>query len=465
MPTEPITIAIIAMGGEGGGVLADWIVDVAEHSGFSAQMTSVPGVAQRTGSTIYYIELFPETSKQPVLAFMPFPGELDVVIASELMEAGRAVQRGLVTRDRTTFIASGHRVYSMEERTAMADERVDTEKLFTAAREAAKYFITADFGRIAEENRSVISAALFGALAASAALPFPRDQFEAAIRRSEIAVDRSLRTFAAGFAAARQPTPSPTRHEISATDEIIQLARERLTDFQDARYAAEYLARVGPVSALDPQNGPLLSETARYLALWMTYEDAIRVADQKIRRTRFDRVASEARVEPNQILEIHEYLHPGLEEITDILPTGIARLLRAHPRLIEKFTSKGRIVHTTSITGFLQLYFLASLRPLRRKSSRFHREQQQIDAWLSQITAIAPANYALAVEIAQCPRVLKGYGDTHRLGLRNFDALMAAIPQLRPLPDAAARLKKLREAALADDTGKALTKTLEELAA
>ena len=88
---RPITIAILALGGEGGGVLADWIVDVAQHTGYLAQATSVPGVAQRTGATIYYVELFPRSAAQaagrdPVLALMPMPGDVDVVLASELME-------------------------------------------------------------------------------------------------------------------------------------------------------------------------------------------------------------------------------------------------------------------------------------------------------------------------------------------------------------------------------------------
>jgi indolepyruvate ferredoxin oxidoreductase beta subunit len=96
-----ITIAILAMGGEGGGVLADWLVDLAEQNGYYAQTTSVPGVAQRTGATVYYLEMFPETAtpagRMPVMALSPIPGDVDVVIASELMEAGRALQRGLVT--------------------------------------------------------------------------------------------------------------------------------------------------------------------------------------------------------------------------------------------------------------------------------------------------------------------------------------------------------------------------------
>ncbi len=143
MIMQPIKIAILAMGGEGGGVLADWIVDLGEACGFVAQSTSVPGVAQRTGATIYYVELFPgpEPGAQqpsPVLALMPMPGDVDVVLASELMEAGRAVQRGLVTRDRTTLLASTHRVYSIAEKTAMGDGRVDSPELLRQARAAAK---------------------------------------------------------------------------------------------------------------------------------------------------------------------------------------------------------------------------------------------------------------------------------------------------------------------------------------
>src|SRR6202050_2268470 len=159
--SRAITIAIVAMGGEGGGVLADWIVDLAEQSGYRAQTTSVPGVAQRTGSTMYYVELFPEAAieaagKEPVLALMPVPGELDIVVASELMEAGRAVQRGLVTPDRTTLIASTHRVYSMIEKTHLADGRIDNAGLVASGVGAARVFVARDFARVAAEPRRVI---------------------------------------------------------------------------------------------------------------------------------------------------------------------------------------------------------------------------------------------------------------------------------------------------------------------
>ncbi|MFM7341098.1 MAG: 2-oxoacid:acceptor oxidoreductase family protein, partial [Betaproteobacteria bacterium] len=175
-----ITLAILAMGGEGGGVLADWLVDLAEHNGFLAQTTSVPGVAQRTGATIYYLEMMPadRDGQRPVMALSPFPGAVDIVVASELMEAGRALQRQLVNSDRTTLIASTHRVYSMTERTAVSDGRVDAQRLLEGARQAARVFVGANFAELAEANGSPIGAALYGALAGSGSLPFSRAQFE-----------------------------------------------------------------------------------------------------------------------------------------------------------------------------------------------------------------------------------------------------------------------------------------------
>src|SRR5215207_108384 len=201
---QPIKIAILAMGGEGGGVLADWIVDMGEANGYVAQTTSVPGVAQRTGATIYYVELYPLAQAEtdggkPVLALMPLPGDVDVVLASELMEAGRAVQRGLVTRDRTTLIASTHRVFSIAEKSALGDGRVDSAQLLAHADKAAKRFIRFDMAKAAEEAGSVISAVLFGALAGAGVLPFSRAQFEATVERGGVGVKPSLRAFASAF--------------------------------------------------------------------------------------------------------------------------------------------------------------------------------------------------------------------------------------------------------------------------
>jgi indolepyruvate ferredoxin oxidoreductase beta subunit len=500
-PTErprAVTIAILAMGGEGGGVLADWIVDLAEHSGYCAQTTSVPGVAQRTGATIYYVEIFPDAlvraaGKEPVLALMPVPGEVDIVIASELMEAGRAIQRGLVTPDRTALIASTHRVFSMTERTAADDGRVDAEKLLEACQAAAKKSLCRDFEALASKKRSVISAVLFGALAGAEVLPFSRAQFEEAIRRGGVGVESSLAAFAAGADSLRDPAAvvaegpqasvrvGPRLQNLAAriygefpaaAHELLLTGIARLTDYQDERYAAEYLDRLQPVREIDQRYGSgefeLLREAGRYLALWMTYEDAIRVADLKTRRTRFERVTNEARAQAAQLVQIHEFLYPRVEELTDILPRALGRWLRETPfahRLVAGMTERGRIVQTTSLLGFLQLYFIAGMRRGRRGSLRFAEEQKKISDWLSCVADLAKRDYLLALEVAQFPRILRGYGETYLRGRQSFDAMTAALPELAQKSDAPNRVRKLREAAQADESGQKLAAALHEVMA
>jgi indolepyruvate ferredoxin oxidoreductase, beta subunit len=494
--TQPIKIAILAMGGEGGGVLADWIVDLGEHNGYLAQTTSVPGVAQRTGATIYYVELFPKAAAErdggsPVLALMPLPGDVDVVLASELMEAGRAVQRGLVTPERTTLIASTHRVYSIAEKTAMGDGRVDSANLLQHAERAAKRFVRFDMAQAAEDAGSVISAVLFGALAGTGVLPFSRAQFEATIERGGVGVKPSRKAFDAAFRRAEgapagdtgeaaadvaaAPAGAPRDPAVRAllerarnafppaTHAVLIEGLRRLIDYQDVDYARLYLDRMAPIAALPDDAGfRLAGETARHLALWMSYEDTIRVAQLKTRASRFERVRSEVRVNESQLLAINEYMHPRLQEICETLPAGIGRWLERSGwprRLVERMTRRGRVIATSSLHGFLLLYAVAGMRRWRRGTTRFAVESERIERWLASIAAAAVKNPQLAVEIAQCQRLVKGYSDTHERGVRNYETLMNVVRH-RGADLAPATLRELRDAALADEHGDKLRATL-----
>lgn len=489
---QPIKIAILAMGGEGGGVLADWIVSLGEENGYFAQTTSVPGVAQRTGATIYYVELFPGLNdnlpQPPVLAMMPMPGDVDVVLASELMEAGRSVQRGLVTPTRTTLIASTHRVYAIGEKMAMGDGRVDSDALISHASAAAKQFIRFDMARVAEQQGSVISAVLFGALCGSGVLPFSPQQFEETILRGGVGVKPSLRAFANGMQLARHDepetppasvTPAPAHPQVAALLARIPLelpdaARataiegvRRLLDYQDLAYARLYLDRLAHLS-LQPggNDAMLLREAARYLAIWMSWEDTIRVADLKIRASRFDRVREEVRQQDKQLLSINEYMHPRLEEVCETLPAGLGRwLLRPGflHRLLRRMTRKGRVVTTSSLRGYLLLWTLARWRRGRRLTLRYQLENARIESWLYAVIRTAAFNPALALEIVQCQRLVKGYGDTHTRGLRNYQTLIDIVERhARHL--APATLRELRNAALADENGNMLRECQQRLA-
>lgn len=190
---EVLKLAVMAVGGQGGGVLTNWIETLARAHGYVCQATSVAGVAQRTGATIYYIEMAPAGDQTPVFSLAPAAGDVDVVVAAEMMEAGRAVIRGFVTPDRTTLIASTHRALSVSEKTVPGDGIASSAEVRAAVELAAQQLVMFDLEKTAIDNGSVISASLFGALAATGRLPFPREAFEDAIRAGGKGVEPSLR--------------------------------------------------------------------------------------------------------------------------------------------------------------------------------------------------------------------------------------------------------------------------------
>ena len=463
---RPLCIAILAMGGQGGGVLADWIVAMAEATGWIAQSTSVPGVAQRTGATIYYVEIIrARPASAPILSLFPAPGDVDVVIAAEWMEAGRAILRGLVTPECTALIASTHRALAVVEKQVPGDGIADGSVVQAAAADAARILIAADMQALAEQAGSVISAVLFGALAASHALPFARPDFEAAIRAGGVGVEPSLRAFAAGFAVVGAPppaiaTPRPPLPTAPWTAALPAAARglataghARLTDYQDGAYAEEYRTIIERLAAINPALAP---EAARQVAVAMAYDDVIRVADLKTRSARFARVRTEARTRPDQILTTTEYMHPRVTEIFGLLPARLGARLERSPtatRITRRLFERGRRVRTTALSGFLPLYLVAGLRPWRRATLRHARETAWRAAWLAHIESAATRDIRVAVELLRCRRLVKGYSDTHVRGLGKYNRVLAALPLIESRSDAADWLRRLREAALADETG------------
>jgi indolepyruvate ferredoxin oxidoreductase, beta subunit len=478
---RPITILIAALGGEGGGVLTDWIVAAAAQLGFAVQSTSIPGVAQRTGATTYYIEIVPvpahELAGRPILALSPGVGDVDIVLASELMEAGRTIAGGFVTPDRTLVIASSARSYLVVERMAMADGRYDSARLVKAVEAHAQDSLLIDMEALARQSGAMVNAVMLGLIAGCGRLPIPAAVFESAIRADGKAVDANLKGFRGGFEAAqranvtmaeggtvnraRLPASSVVDLERAIVADMPAPARDlilegvrRLTAYQDLAYA----------------RGCLLREVARPLAVRMSYEDVIRVAQAKIEPARLARIAAEMGVKPGEPFTVTEFLKPGIEEMCSLLPPTLARRILA---FCERRGWIDRVhwameVNSASVSGFLRFWLLAKLRGWRPKSYRFQEEQRAIEAWLGLIVEAARLSDDLALEVAECARLIKGYGDTHMRGTANYrliegriirPALAGRIP-LRQGVDATA---SARAAALLDPDGEALTRCLAEL--
>ncbi len=495
---RPLCIAVLAIGGQGGGVVSNWLVTLAESCGWVVQATSVPGVAQRTGATVYYLEMIEAGAQAPVLALMPTPGDVDLVVAAEWMEAGRAIQRGLVSPDRTTLIASTHRSLAVAEKSRPGDGINDPQAVEVAAALAAKRFLKADLAEVASANGSVISASLFGAIASSGVLPFPRTAFEDAIRSGGVGVEASLRAFDAAFTCLNEETqedvPSDLlalpkleggsakeqetyaaltkRAQTSFPDALLPLLTaglNRVIDFQDSAYGEEYLDRLDEVLALEKRldgakyDYALTAAVAKYLATAMSYQDVIRVADLKSRSRRFSRVRDDIAAQDGQVVTITEFMHPRVEELAGLLPAFLGRNIEDKKLVrwaLSLFTGSKR-VRSDSLRGFLSLYFLSSLRRWRRKLLRHEIETEHTRRWLANVTRTASDDYDLAVEIARCRRLIKGYSDTHERSISKFDQVMQGIELVRGRSDAADWARRLHEAALQDSEGTALAGALE----
>lgn len=529
----PIRVLVLALGGEGGAVMADWLVEALLAAGFPVQATSVPGVAQRTGATSYYIEFLPvpraQLNAEPVFCLSPAAGQIDVLISSELLETGRAIERGLVTPQLTTLISSTSRFLTVLEKMQMADGRFENEPIIQASSQMSRSCALFDMAQITNDTGTVVSAVMFGALAASGKLPLTRAQCEAVIGSEGRSAQASLRGFAQGFdicagllarplntpaidfsgvrfEAATGPRNSIGTAEIpeantltrvmgvelpDAVADIAALGVARLIDYQDEDYARSYLKRIQEFVAAESQGSDYATSrtAARFLALWMAYEDVIRVADLKSRKSRFARIRQEFGASAGEPVVVRDFMKPGIEEIASILPAALAhRLLGWAKRRSMKTFSAGLQLQTSSIFGLGLMRTLAGLRRWRRSSSRFNDEQLLMARWSRALLAALALDPRLAREIAECPRLIKGYSDTLARGKKNFLEIMqllvepalfggqasgatgasgapeaSATGEARP-PETYAGLaeavKRARDAALADPDGRALAASL-----
>jgi len=351
----------------------------------------------------------------------------------------------------------------------------------------------------AERNHSVVSSVMLGALCGAGVLPFRKSNFQETIKKSGIAVATNLAAFEDAYQSAQrgdsgfttgkavsklapdvpsqarsarlQPVLDRIKRLPAAVQPLVLEGARRALDYQDPEYAEVYLDRVESCVALearlwaDASSYSLLEAVARGLALWMTFEDTIRVADLKIRGSRFARVKDEIRADANQLFGITEFMKPRLEEIAGTLPTGLGRWILGSPGVsawLAKHTS-GRQIKTRTLRGFSMLYVLAGLKRWRRGTLRFHDENARIETWLAKIESVAKDNYLVAVQLANAQRLVKGYGETHERGWRNFTLLLRQVEALAARSDGGTVMARLIDAALADEEGDTLRREIAAL--
>ena len=503
--SQPISLLICALGGEGGGLLSEWLMHTARLSGYPAQSTSIPGVAQRTGATTYYIEVLPTPlsqlqGKTPVFSLNPVPGALDALVSSELLETTRQIALGMVSPERTQVFSSSARALTTLERMPMGDGRLDSAHLESVVQQFSKEAHVWDFGAMAQANGTMVSAVMLGVIAGSGLLPFTREHYEATLKDSGAHSAASLKGFAAGFSRvqnaqtvqamlnddhpdvqASSPVASSVPPALQALPvdvrELATLGYSRLCDYQSPAYADLYVERLQTVvkaealaDAQHTQTFPASRETARWLALWMAFDDIVRVADLKSRASRWQRVAREVKLQEDEFLHLYDHFKPGVPEFAALLPSWLAMPLQ---RWDKQRALRGQNpwalplkIGTHSVVGMLALRTLSSFKWLRPYGSRFHAEQADIKQWLQAVCTGLQQDGSLGHEVAMCGRLIKGYGSTNERGRSNLQHILTHLAASPVHTDAAWRthaVAQAREAALQDEAGTALDQQLRGL--
>ncbi|MGO4394066.1 indolepyruvate oxidoreductase subunit beta family protein [Variovorax sp. M-6] len=505
---RPLTLLICALGGEGGGVLTEWLVDTARHAGYAAQSTSIPGVAQRTGATTYYVEVFPVPlaqlgGRKPVFSLSPVPGALDAIVSSELLETTRQIGNGMSAPERTVVISSSSRTLTTAERMQPGDGRADAARLLDVVKAFSREHHVFDMGAAAREAGTVVSAVMLGAIAGSALFPFPRAAYERVVRGGDAGTAEkpspmaaaSLRGFAKAFDAVNTPReqaalvsrllattandvvrpqslpPAVAAQFPAPVHDLLALGHARVLDYQDAAYAALYVQRLAQVLAAERAADPagahgfaVTREMARWLALWMAFDDIVRVAELKSRASRAQRVRGEVKATQGDIVKVYDHFKPGAPEFAALLPASLAHRVTAWDRRRKTPWALPLKVGSHSVVGMAALRLLASLRWLRKRGNRFAEEQALIGRWLEAVVAGTRADWRLGHEIALCGRLIKGYGSTNERGKDNLLHVIDHLATAR-LPDGspsarATAIAAARDAALADEAGTALDAAL-----
>ncbi len=468
--SDLIKIMVPAVGGQGGGVLTEWLVQAFFLENYDVQGISLPGLSQRGGSTVYYLEAHPRPEspdKQIIFAQFPVPGEVDVIISQEFLELGRALQLGYGS-DRTTIVTSTHRIYSTLEKMPIGSGIYSDENLRKIATAFSSKLIELNALQLAKDNGMddlAVNAILFGALAASGRLPLSKASFISSVEKVGVAVKTNLRGFDVGwsfvssrkyaesekkavvwetFVKARADRLEEYEREVylgkvsrietefpSQLREIIAESLYRLIDYQDEGYADTYIDDVREIYRLDESmkgNLKLTEHFARNLALLMSYEDGIRVAELKIKSERFKRIKEEMRLRDDQVFKVVDYLKPDAEELYGLLPNII---IAPFVRIIEspifrkiwrrkKPITFAQTPTTTSFSGYLRLWMMTKIKFMRPHSYRFRKERALMRKYRESTIYYAGLDYKLGSLIARSGSMVKGYGKVRRRTIKAF---------------------------------------------
>ncbi len=239
------------------------------------------------------------------------------------------------------------------------------------------------------------------------------------------------------------------------TAAIVSDGIDRLIDYQSTSYAQLYVERLRRFAGRPGVDAAMFGEIAQLMAMRMSYEDPIRIAQLKLtgRQPGGDR----------RKFRIDELIGALPAVIAEPVIDLLDRLNWAHAPVSIRYSAAGR-------WGIRRLKIEAGLKRWRLFSVRYARERVWVERWLHMIDRSLAKQPAAALAVVQTAAMIQGYGHVYRQGLADWHAIIDGLVKptfdgVLPLTDLAGAIAEARGAVQSDRRQIALKHRIAEIMA
>lgn len=491
---KSLRVLIGTVGGQGGGVLSDWLIHGLLNANWNAVSIGLLGLSQRAGTVTYYCEASSDKEEKIVTSMFAMPGDVNLFIGQELLELGRLLSAGYASDD-CVIIGNLGRTYTTLEKMPSENGVYDSSIITNAAEKLSpknNYLVDAPAYVTAHQLQHLTSNAfLLGMVVASPVIDLPTEPFIKAIKDSEVNVKGNIKAFELGYQMFKDGKIHPGVNQFKIKDnppasqliasgdnkntlfekiksrcsqeviDSVDFACQRLEDYQDKEYVQSYLEMIEELRNKESVRPATVQAFAKNAALWLSYEDIPRVGQLKTKSDRFAKVFKEHGISSQHVVKITDYFVPDIEQLVGMLPKPIAKLIM---NIGSKFTHdfEGKSfplrIQSTSILGYWSLRLLSLGKYWRRSSLRHQYEMSKFNFWFDNLKKIQDESPAVAQIVAELARVIKGYGHVRVKAINDLTTFIdLAVPQLLKLEKSGMEIDALGQSALkvlAQEAGK-----------
>ena len=429
---RPTEILVAGIGGTGVVTIGALIGMAAHLEGKGCSVLDMVGIAQKGGAVLSHVKV--ARRPEDLHSVEVGAGGADLLIGCDLVVSASPEALSRVRHGQTRVIVNNHNTPTagfIHDPNFDFETSINQHTLAKTAGEKNSFFLEATQIATALFGDSIATNVfMLGVTYQSGAIPVSAEAIERAIELNGVAVEMNKGAFAWGRLAAHNLTAAeaeadkrlvknPVTKLSQTLDQTINRRIGYLTKYQNISYAARYRSLVSKVKTAEATKTPgatgLAEAVARYASKLMAYKDEYEVARLHSDGTFLEQVRQT--FEGDYRLNFH--LAPPLFAPRD-RHTGKAKKMTFGPWLMVVFRLLAKLKFLRG-TPFDIFGYTAERR----------RERQLVEDYFETVEELLGSldhdSHSLAVQIAEIPELIRGYGHVKELHLHDAEAKKVAL--------------------------------------